>query len=125
MFPCVTRRVCCSDASVAFFFNDTATTEIYTLSLHDALPISGSPAAWPVGQPGQAIAVVASDPPPYGTRVVLQQGDDLGCGHAAGGQQDHHRAGGCAPLPVWGVNKLVVPLVGRVGVHMGGAHTGG
>src|SRR5215813_8961264 len=25
--------------SVAFFFNDTATTEIYTLSLHDALPI--------------------------------------------------------------------------------------
>src|SRR3712207_7087991 len=24
----------------AFFFNDTATTEIYTLSLHDALPIS-------------------------------------------------------------------------------------
>src|SRR2546430_11342818 len=25
-----------------FFFNDTATTEIYTLSLHDALPISWS-----------------------------------------------------------------------------------
>ena len=24
---------------VCFFFNDTATTEIYTLSLHDALPI--------------------------------------------------------------------------------------
>src|SRR3972149_8194560 len=28
--------VCC----FVFFFNDTATTEIYTLSLHDALPIS-------------------------------------------------------------------------------------
>src|SRR2546422_9171831 len=27
-----------------FFFNDTATTEIYTLSLHDALPISFSDA---------------------------------------------------------------------------------
>src|SRR3712207_9554310 len=27
---------------VFFFFNDTATTEIYTLSLHDALPISSS-----------------------------------------------------------------------------------
>src|SRR3712207_9004874 len=27
-----------------FFFNDTATTEIYTLSLHDALPIFGG--AW-------------------------------------------------------------------------------
>src|SRR3712207_8708987 len=26
--------------TVCFFFNDTATTEIYTLSLHDALPIS-------------------------------------------------------------------------------------
>src|SRR5436309_11435634 len=28
-----------------FFFNDPATTEIYTLSLHDALPISAS--GWP------------------------------------------------------------------------------
>src|SRR2546425_8442223 len=27
---------------IFFFFNDTATTEIYTLSLHDALPISPS-----------------------------------------------------------------------------------
>src|SRR2546430_14255851 len=28
---------------IIFFFNDTATTEIYTLSLHDALPISFAP----------------------------------------------------------------------------------
>src|SRR3712207_6908230 len=28
---------------VVFFFNDTATTEIYTLSLHDALPICRQP----------------------------------------------------------------------------------
>src|SRR3712207_8247035 len=46
-----------------FFFNDTATTEIYTLSLHDALPIwdvrDGPPAASetqkafdPHGEPG-------------------------------------------------------------------------
>src|SRR2546429_1480892 len=45
-----------------FFFNDTATTEIYTLSLHDALPISLQPctpstphrttlAARPAGRP--------------------------------------------------------------------------
>src|SRR2546430_14968541 len=27
-------------STLFFFFNDTATTEIYTLSLHDALPIS-------------------------------------------------------------------------------------
>src|SRR3712207_6934132 len=35
---------CCS----VFFFNDTATTEIYTLSLHDALPISGGVGEQPV-----------------------------------------------------------------------------
>src|SRR2546430_11797412 len=29
-----------STVAFVFFFNDTATTEIYTLSLHDALPIS-------------------------------------------------------------------------------------
>src|SRR6266511_4682671 len=30
----------CFSFTFFFFFNDTATTEIYTLSLHDALPIS-------------------------------------------------------------------------------------
>src|SRR6478672_7628117 len=35
-----------------FFFNDTATTEIYTLSLHDALPIY--PASVPPAGPGPA-----------------------------------------------------------------------
>src|SRR6266581_2791136 len=34
-----------------FFFNDTATTEIYTLSLHDALPISPQPRSPPPGAP--------------------------------------------------------------------------
>src|SRR5206468_10893866 len=34
-----------------FFFNDTATTEIYTLSLHDALPISPS-TSWRETRPG-------------------------------------------------------------------------
>src|SRR5258706_5706763 len=32
--------------SFFFFFNDTATTEIYTLSLHDALPICSCAAPW-------------------------------------------------------------------------------
>src|SRR5258706_7161615 len=49
--------------SLMFFFNDTATTEIYTLSLHDALPIchrfvcGGGPgigAAGAAGQPRQS-----------------------------------------------------------------------
>src|SRR3712207_8156197 len=34
-----------------FFFNDTATTEIYTLSLHDALPIFSAAAVDPSGKP--------------------------------------------------------------------------
>ena len=38
----VLRRVDAMFVSV-FFFNDTATTEIYTLSLHDALPIFSHP----------------------------------------------------------------------------------
>src|SRR5437763_15703716 len=37
MLPCTT-----SDALHVFFFNAPATTEIYTLSLHDALPISSA-----------------------------------------------------------------------------------
>src|SRR2546425_8957403 len=36
-----------------FFFNDTATTEIYTLSLHDALPICGR-AGLRKASPGQS-----------------------------------------------------------------------
>src|SRR5258708_34790852 len=35
---CQCKRFC---GIACFFFNDTATTEIYTLSLHDALPICG------------------------------------------------------------------------------------
>src|SRR3712207_8532971 len=46
MMHCVCESAClCFDGSSEsfFFFNDTATTEIYTLSLHDALPISSFP----------------------------------------------------------------------------------
>src|ERR1051326_9556968 len=42
-----------------FFFNDTATTEIYTLSLHDALPIYGTARNdnwWGYGEPLLAVA---------------------------------------------------------------------
>src|SRR3712207_7309359 len=40
-----------------FFVNDTATTEIYTLSLHDALPISFH---WPWPSPVSTLSPVAS-----------------------------------------------------------------
>ena len=43
---------------VIFFFNDTATTEIYTLSLHDALPIlKVSPPSVPTDPQGLAAPV--------------------------------------------------------------------
>src|SRR3712207_8464260 len=43
-----------------FFFNDTATTEIYTLSLHDALPICSLPSTSPrktMRSPGRPTAI--------------------------------------------------------------------
>src|SRR2546430_16793979 len=39
-----------TSTSCFFFFNDTATTEIYTLSLHDALPISRDGGRLPAGR---------------------------------------------------------------------------
>src|SRR3712207_9533123 len=36
------------NCTMFFFFNDTATTEIYTLSLHDALPIYGVNGHWDI-----------------------------------------------------------------------------
>src|SRR3989442_1372356 len=42
----VTRLVVSCSPETVFFFNDTATTEIYTLSLPDALPISSGTVSW-------------------------------------------------------------------------------
>src|SRR2546427_11141868 len=47
-----------------FFFNDTATTEIYTLSLHDALPISlQAPCTRPARPPPTAACCASNWPP--------------------------------------------------------------
>src|SRR2546425_8591819 len=59
---------CSSWLLIFFFFNDTATTEIYTLSLHDALPISGAPAAarrtsWPRSNEASSAALMRSPSP--------------------------------------------------------------
>src|SRR5438093_3141680 len=48
-----------------FFFNDTATTEIYTLSLHDALPILWSPNCWWTFTPTFAPASALTKASPY------------------------------------------------------------
>src|SRR3712207_7478729 len=51
-----------------FFFNDTATTEIYTLSLHDALPI------WPTTRHPLAARRLAIRPCPQGTSRTERPG---------------------------------------------------
>src|SRR3712207_7588562 len=57
-----------------FFFNDTATTEIYTLSLHDALPIFVDALAQPHGDAGLRQAVHVLEAPPH---VGLDHGADV------------------------------------------------
>src|SRR3712207_8644998 len=59
-----------------FFFNDTATTEIYTLSLHDALPISRPPKGVHrrVERDRQRVAVV--EPARHRDRLLGQRGQD-------------------------------------------------
>src|SRR4030066_2574385 len=56
--------------SLVFFFNDTATTEIYTLSLHDALPIS------PTLDPARA-GQCAGVPPTAGDRRSEEHTSEL------------------------------------------------
>src|SRR5256886_11307640 len=53
-------------SSFFFFFNDTATTEIYTLSLHDALPISSAIVS--SAPPKTLWSVTAMAPRPIATR---------------------------------------------------------
>src|SRR3712207_8456943 len=48
---------------LSFFFNDTATTEIYTLSLHDALPISSSSSSSGSANSAAAMATRMRQPP--------------------------------------------------------------
>src|SRR5256885_11637324 len=61
---------------VFFFFNDTATTEIYTLSLHDALPISVR--LHRGGRDGHG-----------GQRHGLCRGAGRGCGRGHGRSEEH------------------------------------
>src|SRR2546429_3664967 len=47
-----------------FFFNDTATTEIYTLSLHDALPIwAMNPSRWQATTASRPTTAMPTRPP--------------------------------------------------------------
>src|SRR5436189_3526434 len=59
-----------------FFFNDTATTEIYTLSLHDALPIlrADDDINAPVANPAPRFAQLCSRHQPRCLRDVHRKG---------------------------------------------------
>src|SRR5687767_15705446 len=63
-----------------FFFNDPATTEIYTLSLHDALPISDvlaraplQEALWPPLRPGRGVVAPPLGDPRPAVRAVRSE----------------------------------------------------
>src|SRR2546422_3199451 len=55
---------------LCFFFNDTATTEIYTLSLHDALPISRSSPA------GESVVAARPCPPACAARRAATRSEE-------------------------------------------------
>src|SRR3989440_557577 len=84
--------------SFLFFFNDTATTEIYTLSLHDALPISVRRGAARGGARGRAGARHHAARRGVRRRDGAEPGDARRVPHAArhrsGRGRDEHRAGG-------------------------------
>src|SRR6266566_9143686 len=87
---------------VFFFFNDTATTEIYTLSLHDALPIGRMHRLRPAGaeiddgEPALAQRHAAFGLDPHGTRVrpAMPHGLDHGFSDRA------QRVGRCRRAPI-------------------------
>src|SRR6266568_5741566 len=108
-----------------FFFNDTATTEIYTLSLHDALPISpqrGPSSAGVCDLPG-FIEYRAGDPGGGGGGEVIGEpwhagggaaGDRGGDGGCVGrGQRLPPGRGGGAEMGQYGAGVGAEDLPGR------------
>src|SRR5687767_15027182 len=86
-----------------FFFNDTATTEIYTLSLHDALPISG-----------ERDVVL---------RAAEQAGGDARVGRRLGLVVEIHRAEASDLLAVAVLHRLASPGEDRVDIQGGHVHS--
>src|SRR2546422_4036680 len=72
--------------SLFFFFNDTATTEIYTLSLHDALPISPRRDPDPGTREARSDVRVAGGARPW--RVRRRRQRSLRQGSSARGRED-------------------------------------
>src|SRR5690242_21399911 len=68
---------------ILFFFNATATPEIYTLSLHDALPICERAGA-------DAQSAHADTPQPKGQRIRRAAAASLACHDRAAGRSEEH-----------------------------------
>src|SRR3712207_8957568 len=74
-----------------FFFNDTATTEIYTLSLHDALPISGGDDLYLLGLLAECLGTECGHPhrssaaQSHGRRAPRR----CGCGQGGERSEEH------------------------------------
>src|SRR5437763_13206937 len=65
----------CNKVSLHFFFIDPATTEIYTLSLHDALPIFPGIGSPTVPSPVKSVRKTSPAPAPVlGTTKALESG---------------------------------------------------
>src|SRR5260370_3887684 len=77
--------VCLLSCACFFFFNDTATTEIYTLSLHDALPICDS---WQPAQPRPAVRSPRS-PRVAAAHASVSAGTGAVAPWAAGRSEEH------------------------------------
>src|SRR2546422_11250567 len=95
-----------------FFFNDTATTEIYTLSLHDALPISARPPG--VGDGGR---------PCRRDAARQESARERGAVRAAAGDRAHAR--GREELDRRGIGGRRAGRAGRTARGAGGGGRGG
>src|SRR6266498_4772799 len=113
-------------ASVFFFFNDTATTEIYTLSLHDALPVhEPDPGRQAVDVP---LAAGAGGAPVAGREVGRRPGGE-DRGHRGRLRRDGRERGvGLRGPAVVGLAALLRTHRGRLGQQdderEGGGRTG-
>src|SRR3989449_8477591 len=99
-----------------FFFNDTATTEIYTLSLHDALPISlaGVMQEKLALVEGARMAVVGTDPPELASEA-RRRAPTVVAGTGPGAQVRPDAAeldDGGRPRITWRQHAVTLPVVG-------------
>src|SRR3712207_9437590 len=97
-----------------FFFNDTATTEIYTLSLHDALPISPMTTALrqrPVASSRARVSSMVRNPKTPGSRLPSSRRTPVSGGgdrEPAGGSTQGGEGGAEASAPGTGLAGGVV-----------------